>query len=447
MRHPELFLWISILCPLVSYLTFRDLLHPHFIFTLSWVYLLPLGPIFIPKPADDLISLLVCSDKEFARVHFVSAFFMTALFFTTLLLARRHGTGLHGSLNGTNAVKKALAGFSRWIIPAGVIGASILLVQMLIQLSKSDWSLVTWFNFLIGPRFERPWAGAYVGGKEYIQTLIANLFPLAGILLGYTSVFGARRFRSLFLILWLFHLFMLVCDGSRTPMVLSLLSWGMFWWISKRGTLRIAGAVAAVAGVVTLISVMATFRHEGIVRVTDSGNDVRIEYHQDDNYYRFVHVILTDRAQTTAHWSALTFLTAAVVNPIPRYFWPGKPLLEQNFYGEWKLPYVTITFIGECVAMYGETTGLAVAFGIALALHHVFLHLFPVVRRPGGLLLYLSAAFYFYSIMRSITNLGMNMIFFVTVVGFYLFLNRNSSDLFTASNSRLRARPPRQIQR
>lgn len=426
MPHPEAFLWICILCPLVSYLTFKDPLHPHFVFTLCWVYLLPLGPVVNPDPVDDMLSLAGCDGKILAGIHQLATFFMVGLFLTTYALARRPGVALRGGMNGSDAVKKALAGFSRWVTPAGMIGAATLLVQLTLQLSKSAWSPGLWYGFLIGPRFERPWAGSYIGGTEYIQSLVGNLFPMSGVLLGYAAIFGSARFRPAFLILWLFHLFMLVGDGSRTPMVLSLLSWGMFWWISRRGVIRVAGAAAALAGAVVLISVMSRFRQEGISQIAGAGSEDRVEYRQDDNYFRLVHVILTDRDEAAPHWSARTFVGAAVVNPVPRYFWPGKPLIEQSFYGEWKLFYVTITFMGECVAMLGETIGLAAAFLAALGFHEVLLRLFAVVRRPGGVILYLATAFYLYSIMRSITNLGMNMIFFASVVVFFLALNRKT---------------------
>ncbi len=424
MPQPEAFLWICILCPLVSYLTFKDPLHPHFVFTLCWVYLLPLGPVVNPEPADDLISLAGCDGKTLSGIHDLATLFMVALFVATWLLARRTGGSLPGSMNGSDAVKKALSGFSKWVAPTGAIGAATLIVQILLQISKSAWSPALWFKFLIGPRFERPWAGSYIGGTEYIQSLVGNLFPMSGVLLGYASIFGSRRMRPVFLILWLFHLFMLVGDGSRTPMVLSLLSWGMFWWISKNGWMRLTGAAAAVAGAVALISVMSQFRQEGIARMAGAPKDSKVEYRQDDNYFRLVHVILTDRVQTAPRWSARTFVGAALVNPIPRYFWPGKPLIEQNFYGDWKLFYVTITFLGECVAMFGETLGLAAAFTMALGLQQILLKIFPVVRKPGGVILYLATGFYIYSIMRSITNVGMNMIFFASVVAFYLILNR-----------------------
>jgi hypothetical protein len=426
MPHPETFIWICILFPLISYATFRDPLHPHFVFTLCWVYLIPLGPVVNPEPADDLISLAGCDAKVLTGIHELTTIFMVLLFITSYALARHRGSTLSGGMNGPDAVKKALSTFSRWVTPAGLLGTTLLLVQILLQVSKCAWSPVLWFHFLVGPRFERPWAGSYIGGAEYIQSLVGNLFPMAGILMAYAAVFGPGRHRPVFLVLWLVHLFMLVGDGSRTPMVLSLLSWAMFWWISKRGVIRIAGAAAAVAGAVALISVMSQFRQEGIVRIAGSGNNGRIEYRQDDNYFRLVHAILTDRDKAAPRWNAGTFVGAAVVNPVPRYFWPGKPLLEQNFYGDWKLFYVTITFVGECVAMFGETLGLAAAFVAALVFQQVLARLFPVVRKPGGLILYLATAFYIYSIMRSITNLGMNMIFFAAVVGFYLILNRNT---------------------
>lgn len=426
MPHPDAFVWICVLCPLLSYWTFKDPLHPHFVFTMCWVYLLPLGPVVNPEPVDDLISLVGCDEKVMSGIHLLATMFFVALFAATYAIARNRSCSQRQRIAGTAAVKLALGQFSKWVKPAGFLGATTLVVQILLQLSKSGWSPLLWIHYLLGPRFDRPWAGSYIGGTEYIQTLVGNLFPSSGILLGYASVFGPRNLRPPFTAMWLVHLLILVGDGSRTPMVLSLVCWGMFWWIARTGLTRIVGVSASLAAAVFLIMVMIQFRQDGISKFASGGSDKKMEYRQDDNYFRLVHVILTDRDRTAPRWSAKTFIGAAVVNPIPRYFWPEKPLLEQSFYGDWKLFYVTITFVGECVAMFGEMAGLIAAFCAATLFYLCLEWIYPMVRRPGGLILYLASSFYLYSVMRSITNLGMNMVFLVSVVGFYLILNRNT---------------------
>ena len=419
---------ISIGFPLISLYTFKDILSPHFIYTVIWIYLLPLGAMVNPSPADDLLILWSAEHKSISSVHWFLTSFFILQFLGTYAIAINQKT------KWRPVSKKR---FPALALLLGVLGVLILAIQFLRQLSLSDWSFDLWIYYLLGARFDRPWTGSYIGGAEYIFTFVANLFPIAGVMLAYAFVFSRSISKWIFLFCLLFQLFILVGDGSRTPMALTLLTFGVFWWIAKKGITRYVGTGLSIAAVTVLISLMSQFRQDGLSAIRSARDAVKFEYRQDDNYFRLMQVALLDDIGTEKHWNAREFIGAAVVNPIPRYFWPGKPLLEQDFYGGWKVFYVTISFVGECIAMFGLSLGLIAALVMSLVIYWILERISRLASREGGIILYFGACFYIYSILRSISNIGMNMTFMVAICALYYFLNRKESKR-TILNTRIK---------
>lgn len=410
-------LFFCIALPIISYLKFRSVLHPHVIFTVSWIYLLPLGPVVNAEPSNDIERLWNASNESLLEIHGIMSVFFVLLYATTFFYA-----SYKDRLNKQpNISFKSYASGAKLI---GSFGVALLFTQLLRQLGSSDWSFDLWLHYLLGPRFGRPWMGAYIGGGEFFFTLLGNLFPIAGILLAYSTVFTKSNYKWLFFVCMLFQLFILVGNGSRTPMALTCLCFGVFWWLSKKGIERYIGATLSLATVIFLISLMSQFRHEGISSMQSAADVTNIEYKQDDNYYRLMNVFLVENDGNVARWSAKHFIGSAIVNPIPRFFWPGKPLLEQSFYGEWKAFYVTITFVGEFIAMFGISMGITISLVVGFGFYCLLQTTYTCIKNQGGIIFYLGTAFYIYSVMRSITNLGMNMVFFTAIIALYLYLNK-----------------------
>ena len=168
---------------------------------------------------------------------------------------------------------------------------------------------------------------------------------------------------------------------------------------------------------------MLNSRQNGLMDFRDQPYAMSIRYDQDDNYYRLMRMVLIADSTSAQYWNATEFFAGALLNPIPRYFWPEKPLLTQEFYGDWKLFYVTTSYVGECIAMFGKWGGIVVALAIGAVGYRVLERAVLRVSSEGGGLLYFCICLYVYSIMRSLYNIGMNSTFMMVAGGVVLFVN------------------------
>jgi oligosaccharide repeat unit polymerase len=398
--------------------------------------MLPLGAILSPEPAVDLELIHMANKDQLTSIHYLLHFYLAVVFISTFLICKNNKTRSNFSFQ---KIKRDLSFKAHWI---ACFGALLLIGQFARQLGAAGWSLTSWLDFNLGPRFGRPWDGQLVGGGEFIFTFLSSLFPLAGIALAFGINFQKDNYRYFYIPAYLMVLFMQVCDGSRTPMALSLLSFGAMWWISKQNAIRYLGVACTLALFVFLVSLMISFRQEGLVNLGENKDLGTIEYHQDDNYFRLVNVILVEDSGMARHWNPFTFFTAALLNPIPRFFWPGKPLLDQEFYGYWKWSFVTISYLGEWIAMFGKWFGISMGLVYACANFVILDKLYTRLARPGGLIIYIAFAFYLYMTGRSIFNIGMyapfiGVLFFVV----WFFLRRNHSAKINLGSRRKFRRP------
>jgi hypothetical protein len=422
----------------MSYLRFRSLLHPHFIFTVSWVYLLPLGVVVSPQLPEYLQDSHGASQAGMGGYYLLINGFLFILFLVTMYLPQSR-IRIPMSL-----VKKSLLLPEHKANLLLLAGLTILGAEVVKELYSCNWSLHSWFEFSIGPRFGRPWSGGYEGGSDFFFTFIGNLFHLAAILLPF-AVFqtkGARRIAAIAGLVFMFGI--LICNGSRTPVALTLLMFALLWYFMvSNPTVRLTGLLALAFMFVAMMALMLAFRQNGFVAAGEEGqsafrqngfvaageedqNISKIKYKQDDNYYRLISVLKVAEDGQSPTWDAPLFLKASVMNPIPRYFWPGKPLLTEDFFGNWKLFYVTISYIGECIAMFGKWLGLACALLLGLVYYQVLVWASRLLTQELGLLTYLGCCFYIYMIQRSIQNIGMEAVFMIAILAFYYWFGKPS---------------------
>jgi hypothetical protein len=113
-----------------------------------------------------------------------------------------------------------------------------------------------------------------------------------------------------------------------------------------------------------------------------------------------------DVAMTTPErWSAIEFFYTVAVNPIPRFFWPGKPILLADFWGNYKAEWITISFLGELVAMFGVILGLVLSIVAALLVYFMLRRASTLISAPCGVIVYFSFVLYGYMILRSLFNI------------------------------------------
>ncbi len=334
--------------------------------------------------------------------------------YLTMMLAVLTMTVLATSFVGNKRTEYLLRGVSREIIlDTGVwrfillVCLSLLTFELLKRLSTVDWSISEVVKQSLGARGRRTWdLAAYKG--NFVFALSTIFLPFAAMGLGFLSASPCNLFtRLILLLLFIFAVIVLVTDGSRTPVALVLVSFAMFW--SQKLKSRISKIVVFCSvGLATVLafSLMRAYRALGFVTENPGiyNREFHVMYHQDDSYYRAVAAFYRADA-TTERWDALHYMYAIVANPIPRFFWPDKPLLDQEFYGGYKLDYVTTTFMGEIVAMTGVEGALPVTLIVAFLFYIMFFASLRLLQYPFGLAGYLILALYTYMILRSSLNL------------------------------------------
>src|SRR5580704_13586025 len=234
-------------CPVASYCRFRSPFHPHVIFTLSWVFLLPLGSVISPSIPDYLLDLQHADAGEINSDQILVLAFLSVLFGATLFLPR------NAFKVSSSTVSKSLNLMKRNSRLLGAVALTILGLEVGKQLYACDWSVRIWYEYSTGPRFGRPWLGGYVGSDDFLFTLIGNLFfaPALFLPMALTGTKGLTR--VVIACGELTTLFILVCNGSRTPVALTLLVIGLLWHFSAPNpTLRLAGHVLLVSALVVI---------------------------------------------------------------------------------------------------------------------------------------------------------------------------------------------------
>jgi hypothetical protein len=426
---------VSVFCPLASYRRFRTPLHPHFVFTMCAVFLLPMGAVVSPEVPAYVQSLRYSDAAGVAKDEMIVLGFLLALFAGTLLLPQVTFK------NTTAVVTRSLKLTKSSASTLGAIGLLILGLEVGMQLYTCDWSPSVWFEYTIGPRFGRPWLGGYIGGTDFMFALIGNMFFASTLLLP-LALAGTRGLMRLAVVCGeVIILFIFICNGSRTPVALTALVILLLWHFhAPNRAARITGHILIVSALVVVTAVMLAFRTQGYAASgARDGEPYEIKYAQDDNYYQVVRVMCLADEGNAANLNAATLLTSAVVNPIPRYFWPNKPLLGQDYFGDWKAFYVTISFVGECIAMFGKWLGLAVALMFGLVYYQLLVWAYKLITREFGVAAYLTTCFYVYMAERSIQNIGMNAVILILVLSLYFWFQQQPS-----SPARRRARHPAQ---
>ena len=305
------------------------------------------------------------------------------------------------SSQGSSNRHRSAATAAKWIF---IVALTILGIEVFKRLYAVGGSPVEVYEQMLGPRGLRDWAAnSSQQVNNPVFQLIGIAFPISAMAFGYLFIVGNAAYKLVVLPFILLTLFILVTDGSRTPVVMTLASLIIFQIYHSRSTIKRIGMILF-AGTTTayLTSLMYTYRSQGYSEIADG--DAVLVYHQDDSIYRawwsFFHADYSNERWDFGQWYG-TILS----NPVPRAIWPGKPLLDERFYGDFKLHYVTNTFFGENAALYGVWNGLIVSGIVALLLYLLLYWAMKLIEKPLGLPVYLICALYVYMALRSQFNI------------------------------------------
>jgi len=233
------------------------------------------------------------------------------------------------------------------------------------------------FEELTGPRFGRPWGrGRYGDWKALLSELgLLNYIipPIAGLALARRKEFSRTALGILFLV-YLFLLFIAFTSGTRYNLAVHL---GTFA-IAHIFTLQRLRFWYVTALSVTILGIflfgayhMLEFRRVGLVQYLKSGTyaseQTRDTLFIDYNLHSLS--LLADRFPGEYHYLGWEVPLWALIKPIPRALWSGKPKglsidIEQALGDEQRT--VAATFIGEAYMGAGHA-GIVIAgllFGI-----------------------------------------------------------------------------------
>lgn len=385
--------WFSFIGLLLfSWSRSRGILHPHFMFC---AMLLILASDFMIRGMDDQ-NLQGILESSLTGYQLATLATMIGIGLSTAIVRRPYEL----DSRFTQPDMRISTATARYLV---VISITVFAIHTGYRMNAVDWSLQDLFDTMLGPRDTRIWdqPGAS-GARDPVYQLVSGLLPLAASALAF--VLFSRQFgAALTAVLVLAAIeFVLITDGSRTQAIIPLASLAIFGLMSFRGlfakTVLLLGVAVLIASVT---SAMILFRAEGLEGSTSA---FALTYHQDDSIYR-VWSACAYADFSNRRWDPLYFFYFIISTPIPRILWEGKPLLTEDFYGGYKLYYVTTTFMGEWVSMLGVWLGFVASFLFGNVLYRVFYFAQRLLTRPFGLPAYLLVALYIYMIMRSMPNI------------------------------------------
>ena len=248
----------------------------------------------------------------------------------------------------------------------GIILAAFV-VSILHMLLATSFDLVKIYDGLVGPRFARPWARGRLGGWNSLLNELALLFylipPLSAIIATRWREYSAIQLLTVASICF-FTFFEAFAGGTRNIFLTHLISFcAAFVLLSERLTWRRLSAVGLVFLAIATFAThqMLEFRRMGLrnylTNEVYSRGETRERLFVDDNLSSISQLSSVFPEQYPYLGWEIPFW--ALVKPIPRALWPGKPeglsiSIEYALSGDEAYTIAT-TYIGEAYMAFGKT--------------------------------------------------------------------------------------------
>jgi len=390
--------WLFVVCALIiSWSRSRNYLHPHFIFTAMLCVFL--SDFLIRGYEDPNLEYISRTDIYSYQIDilFIFAIAVIATAFVRVreveVLARQAAQAAHFGIRTQRLIF--------------FLALGILALDLLKRLSAVHWSVDEVVMQSLHPRGQRDWDQAAFSGNFFFA-ITTIILPLSSFSFAYLSLSAKGLLRIGSMVRLAAILALLITNGSRTPVAMTFAALSLLIVLRQKrlfSRLVMLGLVGVCA--VGALSLMYNYRSVGYLEEA-SGQEVtyKATYHQDDSYYRSIYSY-NYADYSGKRWDAAEFFGIVAMNPIPRMFWPNKPVLDVDFYDGYKLDYVTTLFLGEIVAMTGVTLSMVFAPIFAFCIYLLLYNSVRVMAFPLGLGVYLILALYVYMCMRSMANMTM----------------------------------------
>ncbi|MFH1499090.1 MAG: O-antigen polymerase [Verrucomicrobiota bacterium] len=288
------------------------------IMALASLYFLTLFEFLLPQPGFDLMIGLEPT---------AAALPLCFLAFGGLVIGRHWAPAFSGRMKATlqHEFPPRLLMSLFWV---SIIGGYFY------QFAAVDFDVGLWFDYSMAPRFSQPWGRGRLGDWKALFGefgMIINLAPpIAGIIFARRSDYG-RKVLTLVgagLALTLFTAFV---GGTRNVLATYLATFTVAYAFSlsheRRRELLIVGCSSAATLLICTV-VMLEFRNIGFQRYLDGYRAGEIDTGAQTvfvDYNLYVMAELTEVFPERHGYLGLEIPILAVIRPIPRALWPGKP--------------------------------------------------------------------------------------------------------------------------
>ena len=276
------------------------------------------------------------------------------------------------------------------------------------------WDPVKWLDYALAPRFEQPWGRGRFGNFSallYELNMLINLVPpLAGIILARRHRFGAIAL-VLVLLAYLLTLFLAFAGGTRNILATYLVTFVIgFAFAASKGRKKelLIISAAAVAILVFGTVTMPRIRTVGLKKVL-SGEVAFAQARSETMYvdYNLYNISkLTEVFPSKMPYLGLEVPYLALIRPIPRALWKGKPEGLSNSI-EKALGYfggnitISASYAGEAYMSGGIFAVLLISIFFG-AINGWWSHLMAPNNSELGILIYSSGFFAAVISMRSL---------------------------------------------
>lgn len=198
---------------------------------------------------------------------------------------------------------------------------------MLNYMYSVDFNLVEMFSYLGGSRWSVPWGRPQLGGwssfidqTSYFGYVLPSLTALIIARRGLTRLqtwgaIGASVIMLLFL-----------GQGGGRRIIMVTVGAALIVWVQAQPGMRVRKVVTVGVATIALVwamQFMLNIRTGGYQAFLESGAESD-HLHVDDNFLRLAQTIqLVPSRRDFVYWRQLAFI---IVRPVPRVFWPGKPV-------------------------------------------------------------------------------------------------------------------------
>ena len=238
-----------------------------------------------------------------------------------------------------------------------------------------DFDIPVMFSYLGEQRWSAPWGRAQLGGwGSFIDQM-----PYFGYVLpSLTAVLIMRRgfaFQTWLAIVMSAIMLAFLSQGGGRRMIGVTCGAAIIVWVQSQSSLnvrKVLTAGVALVGLLWVMQFMLNIRTVGYTEFVSRGESEYDYLHVDDNFLRLAQVIQLVPAQRDYVYFQQLIFTA--VRPVPRVFWPGKPIdpgfdlpsevgmkgvsLSTSIIGEWYLSFgwIAVVFGGW---LHGRLAGAA----------------------------------------------------------------------------------------